>query len=307
VGGDELVFLDGVTGFLKSYSFATNTVTTLKSINFQDVTAGQIDGDAQIELLTSLASTTAMEFFDAVTNVTSSAASGGAGNNISANFNNNGLTDFAVRNGANSGSGALHTLLDPYAGFTGLGGGLNRIATGNLDGNSDPADEVYLTNSVGTIFTHGINGPNSFFVATTGFGTDPTIGHLAHGVNGDDRDLAFIIGGDSRIYQGTTAWNLGVGASMTYSLLRTDAANNFSALATGNTFDFFDLFTADMDFDGLDELYARKTSDGGQNLFVFRNGTAGFVLAAPVILPEPASISLLVLSGLMLGRRRRTA
>lgn len=305
VGGDELVFLDGVTGFLKSYSFATNTVTTLKSINFQDVTAGQIDFDAQIELLTSRTVGTAMEFFDAVTNITTSAAGGTAGNNVSANFNNNGLTDFAVRNGANSGSGALHTLLDPYAGFTGLGGGLNRIATGNLDGNSDPADEVYLTNSAGNLFVHRID--TGGYTQSNGTGTDPTIGHLADGVNGDNRDLAYIIGIDSRIYQGTTNWVLTSFVSMGYTLLRTDAANNGSALATGNTFDFFDLFTADMDFDGLDELYARKTSDGGQNLFVFRNGTAGFVLAAPVVLPEPASISLLVLSGLMLGRRRRTA
>ena len=306
LAGDELVFLDGVTGFLKSYSFATNSVTTLKSIDFQDVTAGQIDGDAQFELLTARTVGTNMEFFDAVTNVTTSAAGGGAGNNVSANFNNNGLTDFAVRNGSNNGSGALFTISDPYAGFSSFGGVLNRIATGNLDGSTgDAADEVFLTNAGGNLFVHRIDTGVFTVTASGTFGTDPTVAHLA--TFGDGRDLAFVIGTDNRIYQATTGWVLDSSGTMTFTLLRTDAGNNGSTLATGNTFDWFDIFAADMDFDGFDELYGRKTSDGGQGLYVFRNGTEGFVLAAPVFLPEPASITLLALSGLMLGRRRRTA
>lgn len=301
VGGDELVFLDGVTGHLKSYNFALNTVTTLAATSFDDVTAGQIDGDAQIELLTADTGTTAMRFFDAVTNTFTGAAGGAAGNNVAANFNNNGLTDFAVRSGPNSGSGGLFAISDPYGGFSSFGGGLNRIATGNLDGTTgDAADEVYLTNSGGLLYVHRID--TGTFTQSNGAGTDPTIGHLA--TFGDGRDLAFIIGTDARIYQGTTGWVLTNFASMGYTLLRTSSAVDGSALVAGNTTDFFDLFTADVDGNGFDELYGRKTSDGGANIYVFSDGAASIALAPAVFLPEPASLSLLGLGGIALLRRR---
>lgn len=308
VGFDELVFIDGNTNFLSSYNTTTDTVTVHSNFAIQDVTAGQIDGDAEIELLTARADNTLMQFFDNSTGLfTTPPAGGAAGNNVRANFNNNGLDDFAVRNGPNNGSGGLFTLADPYGGFGSLGGGLDRIATGNLDGNSDPADEVYLTNSGGSIFTHGINGPNSFYRATTGAGTDPTIGHTANNINGDDRDLAYIIGTNGQIFQGTTAWNLGVGASMTYTLLRVDGTLNGSAAAAGNTPDFFDLFAADIDGDGIDELFGRKLVDGGVGLFMFSNGTSSIILAQPTFVPEPGTATLIGMAGMALLRRRRTA
>ena len=307
VGKDELVFIDGTTKQLRSFNFATNIITTHTAFAVHDVTAGQIDGDAQTELLIALDPGTQMHFFDAVTNTLSPQIGGGgaAGNNVAANFNNNGLTDFAVRNGANNGSGSLFTLTDPYGSFGSLGGGLNRIATGNLDGNTDPADEVYLTNSGLALFTHGITGPNNFYVQTTGAGTDPAIGHPEN--FGDGRDLAYIIGTNGQIFQGTTTWNLGSGATMTYTLLRTLASNNASAIAGGNTLDFFDIMTADIDGDGLDELLGRKTTDGGQGLFLFTNGTSSIILSQPNFIPEPATAALLMLGAPMLARRRRCA
>jgi len=268
-GRDDVVFIDGTTSQLRSYNFATSTFTTYGVVPaIQDVTAGQIDGDPQIELVTADATGAAIRTFDAFTGVLSTFPAGGAaGNNVAANFNNNGLTDFALRNGNNNASGALFTIVDPYSGFSGKGGGLKRIATGNLDGSVDAADELLLTNWTNLIFTHRID--TGSFVQTTGSGTDPTVGY-PEALSGG-RELAYVIGGNV-IYQGRTTWNLGSGGTMTYTALRQTASNDGSAAVAGNS-GFFDILAADVDNDGFDEIIGRKTADLGSTLFLFKNGT----------------------------------
>lgn len=296
-GRDDLAVVSSQNLSLITFDVLTNSIINNNSgSNIQDISSANIDLDAVTEIMVTNTSNNIFTFQNGgFVNV------GGAGSALaSGEFNGDATEEFLVTGGNTPGAGQGLFFFDGEANGFGVvqggGGGINRIAAGNLNP-SDATDEVYLTNTGGTPFATDGAG----YIGTGGNGSDIGIGELA-ALGGQER--AYIIGGGGAIFQSSLAWGSGA-FNAGYQFLLQDQSNDGS-LQVGMNSGFTDFIVADIDNDGLDEIIARK---GGDELFIFENGDAAFALATPgITIPEPATatLGLLGLAGL-LSRRRRAA
>jgi len=264
-GTPEITFINSSTQTLQSYNMATQTLTTYTPAPaaFSTLSAGNATADPSHELML-LATNDAVHTWD---NGTYSGSLGGlrqiASGNVNVGANN---FKFVGRNAGGAPYGYRWT-----AGFTGLGGTLSYLTTGNVIAN-DADDEILATNAGGNVYVNRSGGNWSYTNGTasiiSAIGTGRVDGDFAAG-----RDMAYVVGSGRTLYQSKTNWNSANNGSTGYLALPVDASTS-SGAAAGN-FGWNDVLVADIDNDGLDEILLRRQYGTYDSLHRFDNGDVG--------------------------------
>ena len=291
-GQDDLGIVSS-TGALRTYNMTTDLFSVPAGGNIQEISSANIDADARTEIL--VTNTTNVPYLFESGAFTGPIGGGGArGSALSAGeFDGDATEEFLMTGGSTpfSGSGLFFWSGEApgWQVFDGGGSSIAAIAAGNLvtnDANHEalvrvtPSDALWASNG-SFVYTNGVATQIDMGIVDADLGT---------------QDLAYVVGTGGVIYQSKLAWATGNFASG-YIFLPVDAVGDLTAVL--NNSGFSDLLVADIDRDGLDEILARS----GDTLYRFDNGNSAFVEAIPT--PEPGTLTLLVLGGLGLLRRRR--
>jgi hypothetical protein len=277
-GWDDLAYINGASQQLEYINMATQTVVPvalppgaggLGVTGWANLSVGDTDGDANHELLLSGNDTPGAGRLFLYDNGVYTDTTGGAGELASGNLvGGNAGDEFVV---VNKNSNAPYVYNAATNSFSGLGGAVDMVATGNIYESDPLVEEVYTNNDGGTLFVNN-NGP---WYSTQGNGIALAVGRSDNDLPAG-RELAYVIGGGDNIYLARANWPES-DPTNGYTWLRIDASNNASPRVAGNA-QWGDQLVADINGDGLDEVVARKLA-APDHLYTHANGGLSFARA----------------------------
>lgn len=287
---DQIAYVKG--GALYTYNFATNTSTNQGGSGIADITAADFDSTG--EAIINVVNTAGNMYFWTLAGGYGSIVNDGASLAQRVNFGeldsaHTGPEFVGVYQPGTTAANNMRIISRDNTNtltFTGIGGsGINEVAAANVYNNGGN-NEVVLTNNVGDIFLW-----EGSFTQVHNNAAGFAMQLAAADLNGNGVDEVYYINAsDNKIY------------GYSQGLLGDTAGDNL--LSVLNNSDWAKLLSADLNGDGLDELYGLKLNDD-MTLYRYTDGSTGFAAVAFIPAPSaaPAGLGLLALS--VLSRRRR--